>query len=170
PQTNAPVTIQRYKTISTAGVGALAGVAGGMWLLSYRPHGFSDGEHWRETGFLAGESALNSLVMVETLKYSLRRQRPFEGDGSGPFFQSGGTSFPSEHAAVAWSIAGVVAHEYPGPLTKIAAYGLAALVSFSRVRASQHFPSDVLIGSLAGYMISQNIYSRHASTEPRGEE
>ena len=49
------------------------------------------------------------LVMAETLKYSLRRQRPFEGDGSGPFFQSGGTSFPSEHAAAAWSIAGVVA-------------------------------------------------------------
>ncbi len=170
PQSNTPVTIQRYKTISTAGVGALAGVAGGMWLLSYRPHGFSDGEHWRETGFLAGESALNSLVMVETLKYSLRRQRPFEGGGSGPFFQSGGTSFPSEHAAAAWSIAGVVAHEYPGPLTKITAYGLAALVSFSRVRASQHFPSDVLIGSLAGYMISQNIYSRRTRTEPRGEE
>ena len=169
-QSNVPATIQRYKTISTAGVSALAGAAGGMWLLSYRPHAFSDAEHWRETGFLAGEAALSSLVMAETLKYSLRRQRPFEGDGSGPFFQSGGTSFPSEHAAAAWSIAGVVAHEYPGPLTKIAAYGLAALVSFSRVRASQHFPSDVLIGSLAGYMISQNIYSRRTRTELRGEE
>jgi membrane-associated phospholipid phosphatase len=169
-QSNVPAAIQRYKTISTAGVGALAGAAGGMWLLSYGSHGRLDNEHWRETGFLAGEAALNSLAMAETLKYSLRRQRPLEGNGSGPFFQSGGTSFPSEHAAAAWSIAGVVAHEYPGPLTKIAAYGLAAVVSFSRVRASQHFPSDVLIGSLAGYMISQNIYSRRTRTERHAEE
>jgi hypothetical protein len=48
-QSKAPGPIQRYKTISTAGVGALAGAAGGMWLLSYRAHN----EHWRETGFLA---------------------------------------------------------------------------------------------------------------------
>jgi len=165
-QSNAPATIQHYKTISTAGVGVLAGAAAGMWVLSYR----SQNEHWRETGFLAGESALDSLLMAEALKYSLRRQRPLQGDGSGPFFQSGGTSFPSEHAAAAWSIAGVIAHEYPGPLTKMAAYGLATLVSFSRVRASQHFPSDVLIGSLAGYMISENIYSRRAGSEPHGAD
>ncbi len=164
-QSNAPATMEHYKTISTAGVGALAGAAGGMWLLSYARRGAADGEHWREVGFLAGESAVSSLIMAEALKYSLRRQRPLQGDGSGPFFQTGGTSFPSEHAAAAWSIAGVIAHEYPGPLTKIATYGLAALVSFSRVRSAQHFPSDVLVGSVAGYMISENIYSRHAATE-----
>lgn len=163
---NSPTTIRHYKTISTAGVGALAGAAGGMWLMSYASHN----QHWRETGFLAGESALNSLALVEALKYSLRRQRPFQGDGSGPFFQSGSTSFPSEHAAAAWSIAGVIAHEYPGTLTKVAAYGLASLVSFSRVRAKQHFPSDVFIGSMAGYMISQNVYSRHADPELGGAE
>ncbi len=161
---NSPSTIQHYKTISTAGVGALASAAGGMWLLSYRSHN----EHWRETGFLAGESALNSLVMVEALKYSLRRQRPELGDGSGPFFQNGGTSFPSEHSAAAWSIAGVIAHEYPGPLTRFTAYGLATLVSFSRLRAKQHFPSDVFIGGLAGYMVSQSIYTRHADPELGG--
>jgi membrane-associated phospholipid phosphatase len=169
-QSGAPATIQRYKTISTAGVAALAGGAGGMWLLSFHTRGGLDNEHWRETGFLAGEATLNSLLLVEAMKYSLRRQRPLQGAGGGPFFQSGGTSFPSEHAAAAWSIAGVVAHEYPGPLTKIAAYGLATVVSFSRVQASQHFPSDVLIGGLAGYVISQSIYSRHASPDVPGAE
>src|SRR6266513_2582332 len=49
------------------------------------------------------------FVTVETLKYSLGRQRPFQGDGTGLFFR-GGTSFPSEHSAAAWSVAGVVAH------------------------------------------------------------
>src|SRR2546430_10229085 len=33
----------------------------------------SHNEHWSETGFLAGEAALNSLLAVESFKYSLRR-------------------------------------------------------------------------------------------------
>src|SRR5208337_2642015 len=131
-----PNTISRYKNLSNASVGVLVGSAGGMWLLGRAKHN----EHWSETGFLAGEAALNSVVVVEGLKYSLGRERPFQGDGSGPFFQGGGTSFPSEHAAAAWSVAGVIAHEYPGPLTKIVVYGLASLVSVSRVKAHQHFP------------------------------
>src|SRR6266852_1307636 len=159
-----PSTISHYKTLSNLGVGALVGGAGGMWLLGHVSHN----EHWSETGFLAGEAAINSLVMVETLKYSLGRQRPFQGDGSGPFFQ-GGTSFPSEHAAAAWSVAGVVAHEYPGPLMKIMAYGLASLVDYSRIRARQHFPSDVFVGSIMGNLIAQNVYSRHHDPGLGGE-
>ena len=160
-----PTTISHYKTLSNAGVGALIGGAGGMWLLGHVRHN----EHWSETGFLAGEAAINSLVAVETLKYSLGRQRPFQGNGSGPFFQ-GGTSFPSEHSAAAWSIAGVVAHEYPGPLMKIMAYGLASLVDYSRIRGRQHFPSDVLVGSVIGNLVAQNIYSRHHDSDLGGGE
>src|SRR5713226_715435 len=160
-----PSTMSHYKTLSNGGVAALIGGAGGMWLLGHAKHN----EHWSETGFLAGEAALNSLVVVEGIKYSLRRERPF-GAGSGSFFQSGGTSFPSEHAAAAWSVAGVIAHEYPGPLTKIMAYGLASLVSVSRVKARQHFPSDVLVGSVIGNLVAQNIYSRHHETELGGAE
>lgn len=159
-----PTTISHYKTLSNAGVGALIGGAGGMWLLGHVAHN----DHWSETGFLAGEAAINSLVMVEGFKYSLQRQRPFQGDGSGSFFQ-GGTSFPSEHAAAAWAVAGVVAHEYPGPLTKILAYGLASFVDVSRIRARQHFPSDVLVGSMIGNLVAQNIYSRHHDPELGGE-
>jgi hypothetical protein len=161
-----PATISHYKTLSDGGVAALVGGAAGMWALGHVSHN----EHWSETGFLAGEAALNSLVLVEELKYSLRRERPFQGDGSGPFFQHGGTSFPSEHAAAAWSVAGVIAHEYPGPITKIAAYGLATLVDLSRIRARQHFPSDVLVGSVLGNLIAQDIYSRRHDPSLGGGE
>lgn len=152
-----PTKLNHYNTLSNAGIAALAGASGGLWLASHITHN----DHWRETGFLAGEAALNSMVVVEGLKYSLRRQRPFQGDGSGAFFQNGGTSFPSEHAAAAWSIAGVIAHEYPGPLTKLLAYGLASAVSFSRVRADKHFSSDVFIGGMIGDLIAQHVYSKH---------
>jgi hypothetical protein len=159
-------TIGHYSTLSNAGLGALIGGAGGLWLLGHVRHD----EHWSETGFLAGEAAVNSLVMIEGLKYSLRRERPFQGDGSGPFFQTGGTSFPSEHAAAAWAVAGVLAHEYPGPLTKLVAYGLASAVSYSRVRGREHFPSDVFVGGILGNLIAQQIYTRRHDSDLGGGE
>ena len=160
-----PTTISHYKTISDAGVAGLAGGAGLIWALSFKNHD----SHWRETGFLAGEAALNSLVVAEAAKYSFGRERPFQGDGSGSFFQNG-TSFPSEHAAAAWSIAEVIAHEYPGPLTKILAYSVAGLVTYSRVRAQQHFSSDVLVGSLIGELSAYTVYRRHHDPELGGDE
>src|SRR5207248_6707653 len=90
-------------------------------------------------------------------------------DGSGRFFHSG-TSFPSEHSAAAWSIAEVIAHEYPGPLTKILAYGAAGLISYSRIRSQQHFSSDVLIGTLIGELSAFTVYKRHHDPELGGDE
>ena len=160
-----PSTISNYKKLSDVGVAALIGGAGGLWLMSFPKHN----AHWRETGFLSAEAALNTVAYVEVLKYSLRRERPYQGNGNGDFFQPGGTSFPSEHAAVAFAVAGVVAHEYPGPLPKILAYGMATVVAISRVKGQQHFNSDVLIGSVVGDMIAQSVYSRHVDPELGGK-
>ena len=160
-----PTTLSHYKTVSDYGVASLIGAGAGLYLLSFPTHN----EHWRETGFLSGEAALDSLVTVEALKYSLGRQRPYQGNGSGAFFQ-GGTSFPSEHSAAAWAIAGIIAHEYQGTLPRLFAYGMASAVSFSRVRAKQHFPSDVVVGSVLGYLVSQSVYRRHHDAELGGSE
>ena len=156
-------TISHYKKISNVGIASLAGAGAGMYLMSFPAHN----EHWRETGFLAGEAAIDTLVPIEVMKYSFRRERPYQGNGSGAFFQ-GGTSFPSEHAAAAWAIAGVFAHEYPGTFPKLVSYGLASAVSFARVRGRQHFPSDVLVGSVLGYLIAESVYSRHHDPELKG--
>ena len=163
-QSHDPKTISRNNNISNAGVAALAGGAGLMWVLGYKVHD----EHRKETGLLAGEAALNSFMITEAVKYSFRRDRPLESAGSGQFFHSG-VSFPSEHAAAAWSVASVIAHEYPGPMTKLLAYGAAGLVSYSRVRAEQHFPSDVLIGALIGEFSAYTVYRRHHDPELGGE-
>ena len=158
-----PAALQHYKTVSDVGLAGLIGAGASLYLFSYPMHN----ERWRETGFLAGEAALNSMVTAEAFKFSFQRERPYQGNGSGSFFQRG-NSFPSEHAAAAWSIAGVIAHEYPGTMPKLLAYGMASAVSFSRINARQHFPSDVLVGSVLGYLISQNIYRRHHDVEIGG--
>ena len=158
-----PSTISHYQTVSNAGIASLAGITAGMYLMSFPTHN----EHWRETGWLAGEAAIDSLIPIEAMKYSLGRERPYQGNGSGAFFQ-GDTSFPSEHSAAAWAIAGVVAHEYPGTLPKIVSYGLATAVSFARAHGRQHFPSDVFVGSVLGYLVAQSVYSRHHDPELKG--
>ncbi len=156
-------SLNRYKDISSVGIAGLVGADAGLYLMSFPAHN----EHWRETGLLAGEAAINSLIPIEIMKYSLQRERPYQGGGSGAFFH-GGASFPSEHAAVGWSIAGVVAHEYPGVLPNLLVYGAAAAIDFSRVRDRQHFPSDVFVGSLLGYLVAQSTYSRRHEPEIGG--
>lgn len=158
-----PTTLKNYKSFSNYGIAGMIGGAAGLYALSFPAHN----DHWRETGFLAGEAALNSLITVEALKYSTRRERPYQGNGSGAFFH-GGTSFPSEHSAAAWSIAGVVAHEYPGIFPSLVAYGAASAISLSRIKAHQHFASDVLVGSVLGYLISQNVYRHRHNPEIGG--
>lgn len=76
-------TISHYKTVSDFGLASLIGAGAGMYLFSFPTHK----ERWQETGFLAGEAALNSLVTVEALKYPLGRQRPYQNGGSGAFFR-----------------------------------------------------------------------------------
>jgi hypothetical protein len=153
---NSPSRLKYSANFSNYGLYSMAGLAGGFYLWGRMTHD----EHKRETGILAGEAAADSFAATTALEYALGRQGPLTNDYRGNFFQ-GGSSMPSDHAAIAWSIASVVAHEYPGPLTSVLAYGMASAVSMSRLTAKQHFPSDVLIGSAIGWFVGQHVYRAH---------
>jgi membrane-associated phospholipid phosphatase len=115
----------------------------------------------RETGILGGEAALDGVIVVTVLKSITQRPRPLEDDGKGSFF-TGGDSFPSGHSAAAWALASVVAHEYnKNILYPITAYGLASLVSFSRLSGQQHFASDIVVGSAIGWFIGRYVFQTH---------
>lgn len=160
---NSPSRLSRSNSFSNYGLGAMGGLAGGLYLWGQIRHD----DHKRETGLLAAEAATNSLVMVYAFKYAFGRERPLTDDYRGNFWKSG-DGFPSEHAAAAWSIASVVAHEYPGTLTQIMAYGMASAVSVSRLTAKQHFPTDVLIGAGIGWLNGQIVYRQHHDPELGG--
>jgi hypothetical protein len=160
---NSPNRLKYSRDFSNYGVGAMGAAAGGLYLWGHMVHD----DHKRETGVLAGEAALNSLAVTYALKYSLGRERPLQDNYTGNFF-SGGDGFPSEHATAAWSIATVVAHEYPGTLTQILAYGMASAVSVSRLTAKEHFPTDVLVGSAIGWLSGEIVYRMHHDPELGG--
>ena len=152
-----PNTASHAVTASNAGVAALAAVGGGMFLWGH----LTSNDQQRETGLLSGEAAIDAALDAEAFKYAFGRERPFTGDGRGRFFQ-GGDSFPSVHSTVSWAIASVIAHEYPGPLTQMLAYGTAGAVSAARVVGHQHFATDVLAGGAVGWFIGRQVFRSHS--------
>jgi len=153
---NTTSRIDNSSKLADYGVAGMAAAGGGLWLWGK----MRGNDHERDTGYITGEAMGNAVLDVEALKFILGRQRPLDGNNLG-FFRNGGQSMPSEHAAMAWAAAAVLAREYPGPLTKLFVYGGAAAISAARVTGKQHFPSDVLIGSALGYYVGNTVWRSH---------
>jgi membrane-associated phospholipid phosphatase len=154
-----PNQVNRSNTLSNLGVYSLVGAAGGSFVWGH----LTKNDHLREAGLLSFETVLNSTAVAYALKSAAQRERPLEGDRNGNFFR-GGSSFPSEHSVVAWSIASVMAHEYPSSWSQFLSYGLASAVSLSRVTSKNHFPSDVVVGGALGWYLGRQIYRAHHDT------
>jgi len=160
---NSPSRLKNANSFSNYGIGSMAAAAGGFYLWGRITHN----DHLRETGFLAIEAALNATADSYALKYAFGRERPLQDHYQGKFWKSD-DSFPSEHAAAAWAVAGVIAHEYPSPYVSLVSYGMAAAIGAARIDAKQHFPTDVLIGSTLGWFVAQQVYRRHHDPEVGG--
>jgi capsule assembly protein Wzi/PAP2 superfamily protein len=160
---HSPTTLQHYTDLSNYGLAGMAGAAGGLYLWGKT----TSDPHKQEAGLLSGETALDGFFFSTAIKYATGRERPTFDSSRGKFWQAG-DSFPSDHATVAWAIASVLTHEYPGPFTKFLAYGAATAISASRVQGQKHFPSDVLIGSAAGWLIGWQTYRAHHNPEVGG--
>jgi membrane-associated phospholipid phosphatase len=155
--------VDTSKTFSDYVTYSFIGLGGASFLYGH----IKQDDHLSEAGLLAAEAAINSYGVAYAFKEVTQRQRPYEGNGHGDFF-AGGSSFPSEHSAIAWSVASVWAHEYPGWFSQTAAYGLASAVTITRVTAKQHFPSDAVIGSVLGWYFGRQVYRAHHDLELGG--
>jgi hypothetical protein len=121
-------------------------------------------DHSREAGILSAEALVDGLVVEQGLKLVFWRERPNVDNSRGRFFQSGvgvDSSFPSAHSTLAWSAASAIAAEYHSPWTQAAVYTGATAVSLTRVLGQQHFPSDVLVGATAGWLIGHYVVRHH---------
>lgn len=123
----------------------------------------SDAQH---TALLAGEAVANVEILTTVFKDIDQRKRPaaypqnsdltdswFNSDGS---WVRGKGSFPSGHTIAAFAVATVIARRYSRHRwVPYVAYGLAAVVGFSRITLSAHFPSDVFMGAALGYSVGR---------------
>jgi membrane-associated phospholipid phosphatase len=147
------------RNFSTAGLYGTSAAAGVLWLSGMATHN----EHSRETGALSAEALVNSVPFYIGVQLLSGRQRPNQGHGNGLFWRNNAlnSSFPSGHALFTWSMASVIAHEYPRPWVNWLVYGTATLVSVSRFTGREHFPSDVVVGSVIGYFIGRHVFQAH---------
>ncbi|HLI84760.1 MAG TPA: phosphatase PAP2 family protein [Bryobacteraceae bacterium] len=123
-------------------------------------------QRFRETGLLGFETLANTGVVLVALKAITDRERPKQGSLEGHFEEGPSrlnSSFPSGHAASAFALASVFAHEYHDKTwVKVLAYAYAAGVCGARLAANQHFPGDTLAGGAIGWFIGDYVYAtRH---------
>ncbi len=96
-------------------------------------------------------SFIVSGLLTLMLKITVMRIRPFEALNLGIdlVFPGWNTSFPSWHAAAAFSGLAILDKEFPR--FKWFWIGFACLVAFSRMYVGAHYLSDVIAGSIIGY-------------------
>ncbi len=64
-----------------------------------------------------------------------------------------------------WAMASVLADEYPKPWARVLSYGAAFTVTFTRFMASDHWSSDMFVGTVLGLAIAENTF--HARCDPQ---
>ncbi len=101
-----------------------------------------------------------SWITARGMKKLVGRGRPHDFDSETNLRLwteiDGSLGFVSGHAAVAMATAGII-HRYVSPGLGAAAYGVAALVGFSRIYAGAHLPIDVLGGAALGVLVSETV-------------
>jgi membrane-associated phospholipid phosphatase len=141
---------------------SLAGMAAGMYLISR----MTGNKKARETGFLGAAAIGHSQLITLGLKTATQRERPFEfraNQHGGIAFGQGGDSFPSGHSSGSFAVATVFAYEYGKDHRWVpyASYGLASLVSASRLSAEKHWLSDIFVGGSLGFLVGRFVYKTH---------
>ncbi|HXM95903.1 MAG TPA: phosphatase PAP2 family protein [Candidatus Dormibacteraeota bacterium] len=151
------------RAIGTTSTGAFVAVVPAAFYVTSLIRKDTYGQH---TALFVGEALADDAVLMTALKAITRRQRPTEialtGSYSDTFFNSNGsmfgkgTSFPSGHAMMAFSVATIFSRRYPQHRwLPYVAYGLASAIAFSRVSGGSHFPSDAFIGAALGYVVAR---------------
>jgi hypothetical protein len=93
------------------------------------------------------QSLLIAELMTQTVKYSVRRERP---DGSGA------NSFPSGHAADTMAFATALERHFNWKYY-LPAYAGATYVAMSRLHDNVHFASDVAFGAAVGIIAGRTV-------------
>lgn len=109
----------------------------------------------RNTGLRLGFIQLIVAGTVQIIKLVVSRVRPYNALANIiPLKTARDYSFPSGHTAAAFSTVLTINALVP-LIISVFGFALAALIGYSRIYIGVHYPSDVIIGGLIGFMIAE---------------
>ena len=101
--------------------------------------------------FVTAAASIVNEGVTYALKYSVKRDRPFE---TYPDIlkkaKAGSPSFPSGHTSSAFATATSLSLAYPEWYIIVPSFAYAGTVAYSRMYLGVHYPSDVFAGALIG--------------------
>jgi len=135
-------------------------------------YGWSAHEHdtyGKQTVFLAVEAMADVQILAFGMQMIDRRIRPVDvpphGNYADTWFEAGffdRKSFPSAHTITAFALADVFTERYPQHRwVPWVSYGLASTIGFSRLTSQAHFPSDIVVGAVLGFVVTHYLVLHH---------
>lgn len=153
--------VQDHKTQTTQSVAnlsnlfgreAIAPIAAGSYFIGAIMHN----QKLKNIGIFTVSAGLATQIVTEAFKKTFQRTRPNTAETPYEFFEEGNNSFFSGHTSAAFSLATVIAETYKDkPLVPFLAYGAATLTAYARMHDKKHWASDVLIGAVAGHLVTK---------------
>ena len=141
-------------------------VAGGLWIAGES----RDDPALVRTAAIAVESWAFTGILTGLIKFIAGRSRPHTGDGPhrwsfARLHPRARRSFPSGHAASAFSLATTVAKRHDDWWVQVPVYTLATGAALERVDSDVHWASDVLFGAVLGAAVSAFLAERHTCAD-----
>jgi undecaprenyl-diphosphatase len=130
------------------------GDRGTLWLILAALRGLRSGNQWRAAVRAAAAIGIESALVNGPVKWLFRRERPTTTDDRPlPLRQPRTSSFPSGHASSAFLSAALLSDG--DPRLRPLYYGLAVVVSLSRIHVKIHHASDVAAGAGLGVALGE---------------
>ncbi len=121
-----------------------------------------DEDEVKDTGLLMSGLLLTALVGQQPLRIAVGRARPYMGEGHLSFdsfnLSNDRASFVSGHAWIAFGISNIVARQIDQTWASVSLYSLATITALSRMYADAHWLTDVVLGSISGYVMSEILW------------
>ncbi len=109
----------------------------------------------------AGESAVAGAILAEGLQFATGRRSPSQTADPNQWFKGGKGSFPSSHVSVTAAVVTPIIFRYIHDEPWVAALAiLPAFEMIARVKAREHWQTDVIAGAALGFGVGTYEYFR----------
>jgi undecaprenyl-diphosphatase len=131
-------------------------IEGGLTLERYVKAYINQDKSLKNISIIAAAALIGTQIVNVVLKYAVARDRPNLGvrNYRPRILNTKLTpSFPSGHTASSFAFANIMGTKYAK--YKVCLIGYAGLSGYSQMYVGNHYPSDVFVGALLGYSISE---------------